>query len=213
MGLYYREKFKNGAEIAVWEITETEPELAKHCVLPSDEQEELEYTTNPQRRLERLAVRALLDILFPEKVYLRYHDNGRPYLGNSIVELSITHTKRFVCVLTHSSLSVGVDMESLTRDFSAVQSKALNQDEQDYLSDRDDIKNHQLAIIWCAKEAMFKYMSINDVNFAKQIIVDHFTPHEEGDLEVCFIDKEGEEEWYDMNYLTVDDHVVVFIVA
>ena len=155
----------------------------------------------------------LKDILFPEKVYLRYHDNGRPYLGNSIVELSIAHTKRFVCVLTHPSLSVGVDMESLTRNFDSVEARALHTGELDFLSEREEVRNHQLAILWCAKEAMFKYMSVNDVDFQKQIIAERFTPREEGDLEVCFIDKEGEEDWFDMAYFTLDDHVIVYVVA
>ncbi|MEJ1730459.1 hypothetical protein SMA90_29455, partial [Escherichia coli] len=84
MGLYYREQFKNGAEIVVWEITESEEQLKEICVLPNDEQEELSYITNSKRRLERLAVRAILDIIFQEKVYLGYHENGRPFLQNSI---------------------------------------------------------------------------------------------------------------------------------
>lgn len=213
MGLFYREKFKDLSEIAVWEITETEAQLQAMCDLPNDELEELQYTTNPQRRKERLAVRALLDLLFEEKVYLGYHDNGRPFLQNSIVEISITHTKRFACVLTHPEWSVGIDMESLHRDFNAVEVKALHQDERDFLSDRPETRNHQLAILWCAKEAMYKYMSQNDVDFARQIVVDHFTPHEEGELDVTFYDKSGDDESYEMQYMTLEDHVMVWIVC
>ena len=43
MGLYYREKFKNGAEIVVWEITETEEQFMQICALPNDEEEELSF--------------------------------------------------------------------------------------------------------------------------------------------------------------------------
>lgn len=213
MGLYFREKFKNGAEIAVWEITETEAQLASMCDLPNEEQEELAYTTNVQRRLERLAVRALLDLLFEEKVYLRYHENGRPFLQNSITEISISHTKRFACVITHPQWSVGIDIESLKRRFSAVESRAISAEERDYLSDRDDVRTHQLAILWCAKEAMYKYMSQNSVDFPKQIEVDRFYPHDEGELEVTFIDKNGDEESFEMEYRTLDDHVMVWVVA
>ena len=64
MGLYYREQFKNGAEIVVWEITESEETLKETGVHPNDKQDETYYITNYKRKLERLAVWAILDIIF-----------------------------------------------------------------------------------------------------------------------------------------------------
>ena len=71
MGLYKREKLENGAEICVWEISEDEDDLRRLCApIPADELEELEITKSPARRKEKLAVRALLNEMFPEKLYL-----------------------------------------------------------------------------------------------------------------------------------------------
>lgn len=212
MGIYYSRKFDNGAELAVWEITETEDELLAHCILPNEEQEELDFTTNPQRRKERLAVRALLDYLFPEKVYLGYHDNGRPYLQNSIVEISISHTQRFACILTHPELSVGVDIESLTRSFSAVEQRALHPLEKEYLSDKRLVRSLQLAILWSTKEALYKYMSQNDVDFANRMRVERFNPRDEGELEAVFYEKDGEEITFSPEYMILDDHILVWVV-
>ncbi|NTV18477.1 MAG: hypothetical protein HGA83_03510, partial [Bacteroidales bacterium] len=129
MGLLYSRELDNGATISMWEIVESEEELLNLCSIPNDEIEELQLTKSVARRREKLAVRALLNELFDGKVYLGHHDNGRPFLQNSLTEISISHTNRYVCVLTHPEESVGVDIESLNRDFSAVEKKALSVEE------------------------------------------------------------------------------------
>ena len=118
MGLFFSKEVEKGATISVWEITETEDELMKLSSIPHYELEELQLTKSLARRKERLAVRALLNELFDGKVYLGHHDNGRPFLQNSLIEISISHTGKYVCVLTHPEKSVGVDVESLERNSS-----------------------------------------------------------------------------------------------
>lgn len=212
MGLYSRKNLDNGAEICVWEITEDEDDLYEICApVPNDELEELQLIKSPARRKERLAVRALLNIMFPEKLYLGHHDNGKPYLQNSAVEISITHCPRFVAVIAHPEESVGIDIESLDRDFSAVEKKALSDEEQDDLSDKNH--NLQLAIYWCAKEAVYKRMSRNGVDFAEQINLEKFTPREEGELEAVFIHNDGEEETFGLQYEIFENHLMVWLVG
>lgn len=213
MGLYYSKELDNNARIAVWEITETEEELRAICDFPSDEEEEFNMAKSAQRRKERMAVRLLLDYLFPERVYLAYHDNGRPYLQNSIVEISISHTKRFACVLTHPELSVGVDIEYTRRNFAAVEQKALNDDERDFLSEKAPVRDLQLALIWSAKEALFKYKSQSGVDYARRMCIDKFTPHDEGEMEAVFYEKDGEELYFTPQYQVLDDHIMVWIVG
>lgn len=211
MGLYSRRTFDNGAEICVWEITEDEDELYRICApIPNDELEELQILRSPERRKEKLAVRALLNTMFPEKLYLGHHDNGKPYLQNSAIEISISHCSRFVAIIAHPEDSVGIDIESLDRDFSAVEKKALSEEEIDDLTDRNH--NLQLAIYWCAKEAIYKRMSRNGVDFAEQINIEKFTPHEEGELEAVFIHDDGEEDSFELNYEIFDNHLMVWLV-
>ncbi|HOF75210.1 MAG TPA: 4'-phosphopantetheinyl transferase superfamily protein [Bacteroidales bacterium] len=213
MGLYYQEQFKNGAQIVVWEITETEEQLQEICTLPNEEREELSYITNPQRRLERLAVRAILHTLFQEKVYLGYHENGRPFLQNSIIELSIAHTRRFACVLTHPENNVGIDIELLDRNFTAVEKKAIGDDEKNFLSDKPEVRKLQLALIWCAKEALFKYMSQPDVDYIEQMRIDKIVPRETGEIDAVFYQRDGIEEDFTLEYKMLDDHVMVWLVG
>ena len=211
MGLYLKKKLENEATIAVWQITETEEELVRLAATPTDEMEEISFIKSESLRKQRLSVRALLNTLFDEKVYLSHHDNGKPYLENNPTNISITHTEKYVAVILHDDKDCGIDVESLDRDFSAVEKKALSEDEIEDLA--DEKRNEQLAIYWCAKEAIFKRVSAYGVDFAEQIEVERFRPRGEGELEATFIHKDGYEEEFDLEYLTFDRHVLVWVVG
>ena len=194
MALYLKKVLENKAEIAVWQITETEEELKAISSTPSDEMEEISWIKSESLRKQRLAVRALLNELFDEKVYLNHHDNGKPFLENR-----------------STNISIGIDIESLDRDFTAVELKALSEEEIEDLD--DDRRNEQLGIYWCAKEAIFKRLSIYNVDFAEQIEVERFHPRGEGELEATFIHKDGYEDEFELEYITFDRHVLVWVVG
>ncbi len=211
MALYLRKKLDNKAEIAVWHVTETEKELLDLVSVPNDELEEISLFRSESQRRQKLAVRALINEMFEERMYLNHHDNGKPYLENCVTNISITHTENYVAVIIHDEEEVGIDVESLDRDFSAVEKKALSEDEIEDLD--DEKKNEQLAIYWCAKEAIYKRMSQNRVDFAEQIEVEKFNLRKEGELEATFIHKDEFEEEFDLEYLIFDRHVLVWLVG
>ena len=211
MALYFKKELDNEATIAVWQVTETEAELRELSSVPSDELEEISFIRSESLRRQRLAVRALLSQLFEDKVYLSHHDNGKPYLENLVTNISITHTEKYVAVILHDEEDVGIDIECQDRDFSAVEKKALSEEEIDDLD--EDKKNEQLAIYWCAKEAILKKIGQYDLDFSEQIELDHFHPKDDGELEAVFIDKDGDEEDIDLEYMTFDRHVLVWTIA
>lgn len=211
MALYLLKELNNTAKVGVWEITETEDELRELSSTPSDEMEEISFIKSESLRKQRLAVRALLNELFGEKVYLAHHDNGKPYIENDSINISITHTDRFVAVILDQNYEVGIDIESFDRDFSAVEKKALSEDEIDDLEDDKTEKNEQLAIYWCAKEAIFKKISRYNVDFAEQIEIERFRSDEEGELQATFIHEDGYEEEFELGYITFERHVLVWV--
>ena len=211
MGLYLRKTLDNKTEIAVWQITESEEELKGLSSIPGDELEEISLIRNESQRKQKLAVRALLNIVFEEKVYLSHHDNGKPFLENCITNISITHTEKYVAIIINDEEDLGIDIESLDRDFSVVEKKALSEEE---IEDLDNYRrNEQLAIYWCAKEAIFKRMSQNRVDFAEQIEVEDFNIKGEGELDATFTHKDGHEEDFELGYMIFDRHVFVWVVG
>lgn len=199
------------SRVGVWKITESEEELRSLTSIPSDELEEISYIKSESLRKQRLAVRALLDAMFEDKVYLSHHDNGKPYIENNAINISITHTDRYVAVILNGEDEVGIDCESLDRDFTAVERKALSKEELEDLDDEQ--KNEQLAIYWCAKEAIFKLTSQYDVDFIEQIHIDGFKFRDEGELSAIFTDKDGYEQELTLYYFTFDRHVLVCVSA
>ena len=196
------------SRLGVWHITESEAQLREATSIPSDELEEISFLKSESLRKQKLAVRVLLDAMFEEKVYLSHHDNGKPYIENNAVNISITHTDKYVAVILDDRNDVGIDCESLDRDFSAVEKKALSEEEIEDLD--DERRNEQLAIYWCAKEAVYKKISQYGVDFAEQIEIDSFHPRGEGALEATFIHKDGYEEEFELRYMTFDRHVLVW---
>ncbi len=199
------------SRVGVWKISESEAELRAMTSIPSDELEEISYIKSESIRKQRLAVRALLDALFEEKVYLSHHDNGKPYIENNAINISITHTENYVAVMLNDDDEVGVDCESLDRDFSAVAGRVFSPEEIESLD--DDTRNEQLAVMWCAKEAIYKLTSQYDVDFAEQIKIDPFRFRDEGELSATYTDKDDYEQEFDLFYFTFDRHVVVCVSA
>ena len=196
------------SRLGVWHVTESESELRNLTSIPSDELEEISFIKSESLRRQKLAVRALLDVMFDEKVYLSHHDNGKPYIENNATNISITHTDRYVAVILNDNDDVGIDCESLDRDFSAVEKKALSEEEIEDLD--EDGRNEQLAIYWCAKEAVYKKISQYGVDFAEQIEIDSFRTRGEGELYATFTHKDGYEEEFTLGYMTFDRHVLVW---
>ena len=244
MGLYLRKDLKGGGTIAVWEITETEKELLN--ILAQDEEdrdqelEEISLYKSEQARREKLSVLCLVQELFREPspefpvgpVHIGHHENGSPYIENDSTRISITHTNRFSAVIIHPSEEVGIDIESIRRDFTAVEKRALNDDEREDLVEKDESdpeqmeeRNTQLAIYWCAKEALYKRMDRTHVDFSKDMEVDRFSVRDEGEIDVVFkypknehiLDEDGneqnEEEEFEMQYEIFEDHVMVWMVG
>jgi phosphopantetheinyl transferase len=199
---------KCGSVVAVWKIEESEEDLRKQCAVPHNELEELNYIANLQHRMERLAVRALLNKVLGEKVYLGHHDNGRPFLQNNVANISITHTKHFAAIIYNPTLDVGIDMESLTRNFNAVEKKALSDEERAYLSDKH--RHTQLCLIWCAKEALYKRFSENGIDFSTQMHIKKFTPKNAGKLAAIYTSHEGEQTALTLHYEIIEDHALVW---
>ncbi len=211
MGLFFTKKTESGAQVSVWKIEETEEELLNIISVPQEELEDLLMIRSEARRREKLAVRALLNTIFEDKVYLGHHDNGSPFIQNNPIHISISHTLKYVAIITHPTEEVGVDIESVKRDFTAVEKRALSEEEREDLVSKN--RNEQLAIYWSAKEALYKRMSQHGVDFAKQMEIEKFIPKNEGELSATFISKDGVSEDFEMEYEIFDKHVLVWLVG
>lgn len=210
MPLYSIDRFDKESLLAVWEITETEEELINETSVPEDELKDILLSPSPRRRIERLAVRALINASFDKRQYLGYEENNRPFLKNYPGDISISHTNRFACIYVHENMNTGVDIESINRNFYAVEARILSPSEIDYLD--DDIKQQQLCLIWCAKEAIYKVMNQRGVDFMKHIAIKKFSLKQNGKLSGTFHNPdENISVKLKLHYKFIDDHALVWV--
>jgi phosphopantetheinyl transferase len=98
-----------------------------------------------------LAWRAALRTALPDAGVV-YDDMGAPSLEGSGLYVSAAHTGGAACVLISES-RCAVDIEDVSRDFSAAMQRILSEREREILK---GIPNPGCTG-WCAKEAMYKY--------------------------------------------------------
>jgi len=209
MALYDYNKDHDGGVLTIWELTETVSELAHLVDIPETA---LKAIKSEKRKKEYLAVRALLHEVFGATLFLDHHPNGQPFLHSHNDSISISHTHRFVAVLTHPQKRVGVDIECLERNFSAVEHKALSDKEISFLSSEQHPLH--LAILWSAKEALYKCISQEGVDFAQQMQIEPFVPQKSGTLYARFYHKhQKNSNHYFLNYKIIDNHILVYVFA
>ena len=149
--------------IAVWHVTESCDELAGLCSC-ADRETGAGYRSEGRRR-EWYAWRALLRSLEGD-VEVSYDGCGAPYIeGRADVFISVSHTGDYVAVML-SDHRCGLDLEMADRDFARVKSRYISSDEERFLS-----MAYAEAILWCAKEAAYKWNNENGLELRDDIKV------------------------------------------
>ncbi|MCL1974427.1 MAG: 4'-phosphopantetheinyl transferase superfamily protein [Bacteroidetes bacterium] len=192
MGLYYIEKNADRSVLAIWE--QQDPVLR-----------------GEKRAREQRSVHSLLRIVFGADQVLNHRPNGQPFLMDNPAHISIAHTNRFTALLTHPQKRAGVDIESLNRNFSAVEQRALSDREIGFLGPDSVLRSLQLGILWSAKEAIFKCLSREGVDFSRQIQVEPFVSDKSGNLNAHFYGKDGCEIALFLKYRIIDNHILVYV--
>ena len=207
--LIEKHTYDNGLAIALWDIQESEEELMS--LLNNDEvvAEEIIPFTSTKRRLEYLASRCALNELVGSEQHVCYYPNDAPYLANNTLNISISHTGHYALVATHPTDKVGIDIERIGDKVERVKHKFLSPAELESIDARST-KIH-LTILWAAKEAMYKVMGIETVEFTEQIIIEPFTPYMEGEI-VAHETASAEKKTYKLQYKVYPEFVIVHTI-
>lgn len=168
MAIIHTEQISAQTVLALWRITESDRELERLCT-----EEEVRYASQfkqGKRRIEWLAWHALLHELLWD-VTTRYNAVGAPVLvstkntsQHALPYISVSHTQDTVAVMLSDS-PCAVDVESSDRDFGRTARRYLH-DEEAALSPR--LENDFLGLIWCAKEALYKWNGELEVEFKEE---------------------------------------------
>lgn len=192
--------------ISIWQITETLEELL--AIFSPEELADNDFLrfTFEKRKCEWLATRALLKQMIGQGFEICYNNSGKPLINHPIYQhISISHSREFVAVYLHQNKAVGIDIESMNRNYAPVLKKYLSDPELTLAKENNLLQ----CLYWCAKEAIFKMVEEDGIDFRKQLEVLTVEPEQEtlsarfviGNLEI----------FYKLRYIKLIDHCMVWV--
>lgn len=165
--------------LGVWRMTERSDELLAMLNCQDEYRPFLERVSAEGRRRERLASRVLLARLLGYEACVGYRVDGAPFLPGSPLHVSISHTRDFAAVIV-GERPVGIDIEYRSDRVWKIRERFLSPDELAMLDPSHEME--QLLICWCVKEALFKLLGQQSVDFREHLRVKPFEYRESGEL-------------------------------
>lgn len=175
MPIFFQQQMDAMTKLAIWKIEE--PESFFQVPLQRN-------ITHPHKRLQHLAGRYLLKYLFPDfpLELIRIADTRKPYLENEAYHFSISHCGDYVAVMVSRDKRVGVDIELPTQRVQKISRKFLHPQELQWALQKEPVVAGMMAsafspdepvelltLLWCCKEAVFKWWSYGQVDFREMI--------------------------------------------
>ena len=139
---------------------------------------------------------------------ISYKENRVPYLEGNNGQISITHTGAYAAIYLHPTLKVGIDIERIGEKVVRVKNRFLSDQELASIDERNE-KTH-LTILWAAKEALYKVMQQETVDFREYLHIDPFTPYLQDTLKANET-KSSENKSYQIEYKVFPEYVLTWV--
>lgn len=194
-------------QIGVWHLSESLADLIENFSSEELENSDYQKYSYEKRKVEWLATRVLLKKLIGPDFTISYSESGKPILSHSSYKyLSISHSREFVTVYVHQDSEVGIDLESIDRNYNAVEKRYLSDSELKQTG-RDSILQ---CLYWCAKEAIFKLVPYEGLEFREHIHILPFNPEQDIRFSGCF--NQGNEKInYSLYFQVFENHCMVWV--
>lgn len=183
MALFYQQNINETTKLAIWKIEETEEFFLEKVSLARP-------ISHPHKRLQHLAGRYLLPFLFPDfpNEEIEIADTRKPFLLDERYHFSISHCSNYAAAIVSSNNRVGVDVELVTPRVEKIKHKFLHPSEVRFVNSQ--LLNEQvnlLTILWSAKEAMYKWYGLGEVDFSEMMRTFPFELKAVGEIEAAFM--------------------------
>lgn len=184
-----RRELEPGVDFCLLELTTFQMEVLS-ARYPKELRELEQKIKHTHRIFEILATHYLIHQYTGTTVCMAYHPGGKPFLPDSKLEISVTHTKNLVGVAFSTTGPIGIDMEYLSERIDRISSR--------FMSD-GEIQNtqHPAGIIhrmvyWTMKESMLKLQGDRHLDFRKQLVINNFDLSKTGETLAHIQDAENQ---------------------
>lgn len=207
MPVVFQQNKSDGGLVAVWKIVEPEEELAGLIPFNSGMELQFKQFSCPLRRIEWLASRALLYQMAGFVPLVEYTKTGQPFVRQSEQNISISHTRGFAAVTISPTATAGIDIEYPSERISRLASRFIHPNEEMFITESNSAIYH--ALIWCAKETLFKMASMPGIVFKEDIVVSSFLAGSEGTF-VTKLFRKNEVKAFQLLYKVTTDYYLVW---
>lgn len=208
MPLLFHRHIKPEGELGLWRIAEAESYFLERLKLFPKEEFWLEKMKG-HRRLEWLAGRWLLHLMSgrEDRGACLKDEFGKPYLENSLYQISISHSRELTAVIASPRL-VGVDIQKLVPKIDRIENKFMRNEELKSLNKKHRLEH--LHVYWGAKEALYKAYGRKQLDFREHIFVEPFSFDLKTGKCVGFVKKDNFLLECDLFYEQIDDYILVY---
>lgn len=173
MPLYKTITVSKGITVYIWQITESEEELARGIVLSPNCQGRMDDMKSELHRRGFLSIRHLMAEAGYVDKDLYYDDWGKPHLKDGKF-ISITHSHHFTGIIVSDQKEVGIDIEMQREKILRIANKFTPLEEYKTIANTDALIR-KLTIVWGAKESLFKIYAKQGLSFLHHVEVKDFT--------------------------------------
>ncbi len=190
--------------IGIWHLTEQLSDIEQLYKLSYNEQQQFKKIRNNKRKREWLVVRIMLEKLLGTKHKIAYNRNGKPYILNSNINISVTHSKNYLGIIwTTEQYNIGIDIETISETMEKVKHKFLSDTELKYFT-----TNELKTICWSAKEAIYKIYE-TDIGFFDAEI----QPFNETDKSLsAIITKNNKPTSLNVSFFRIADDFITYVI-
>ena len=196
------------AKVLVWELTESVETLYNQLKLTESDNAAFNNIVSVKRKLEFLGIRVALQALVGKNIQIEYDSEGKPHLSDNSFHISVSHSNKWIAVMTHPTAMVGIDIECPTNKIQKIYQRFLSITEQKELSEGKDIR--QLLLAWSAKEALYKIIGKEAIDFATQLRIYPFVVSASGEMKAQHIPAKT---FYRLMYQQSDQYTLVYCLA
>ncbi len=207
MGCITKHYLNESSILGVWKIEEELEALMKLVVLDNDEKKKYKGFSSNSRKLEFLSVRAFLAELIGKEAGIVYNKNNKPFLKDGSRFISISHSHKLTAILLSTNEKVGIDLEYMSSNITALAFKFLNRKEK--ITKINEERRYHLYLHWCAKEALYKICDKEGINFKNNITIDPFPLNESGEIK-GHVHTNKINESFDLFYTKYDNYAIVW---
>jgi phosphopantetheinyl transferase (holo-ACP synthase) len=194
MPLFYQHNINGDTKLGIWHIEDPETFFLGKVPLKKD-------VSHPFKRLQHLAGRYLLPFLFPDfpLAEILIADTRKPFLESEKYHFSISHCGPFAAAIVSGTKRVGVDIESITPRIRTLSHKFIDGEEMELLNRAAESPaqspngsiDEWLTLIWSAKESIFKWYGLGEMDFRKHMRLQREIRRDENRLTLPFVFDKG----------------------